>query len=74
MGQSILAIVIGFVAIGICAFGSDYIVRAAVPGIFNAAGRVDSVPWLLFIQAYVFIYAVAGCWLAARRAAPCGTR
>lgn len=68
MGQSILAIVIGFVAIGLCAFGADYVLRSAMPAIFTTSGRVESVPWLLFIQLYVFVFAVAGCWLAARLA------
>jgi len=66
MVRSILAIVIGFVFIGVLAFGTDAALRAAMPDAFGPAGRVDSVPLLLFTQFYVFVYAVAGCYLAAR--------
>ena len=66
MVRSILAIVIGFVFIGVLAFGTDAALRAAMPDAFGPGGRVDSVPLLLFAQLYVFVYAVAGCYLAAR--------
>ena len=39
-----------------------------MPGVFGPDDRVDSVPWLLIIQLYVFVYAAFGCWLAARMA------
>ncbi len=66
--QSILAIVAGFVVIAALAFGTDAVLRATVPQIFSASGRVESVPWLLVMQAYVFLFATFGCWLAARLA------
>jgi hypothetical protein len=68
VARSITAVVVGFLVIGVLAMGTDQIVRSAVPGVFSADGRVDSVPWLLAIQLYVFVYAVFGCWLAARLA------
>jgi hypothetical protein len=68
MGRSILAVVVGFIVIGVLAIGTDAVVRTTVPQIFSATGRVDSVPWLALMQAYVFVYAVFGCWLTARLA------
>ncbi len=68
MLRSVLAVVAGFFFIGFLAFGMDAVVRNAMPGAFSASGRVDSVPLLLFIAAYVFVFAVAGCYLTARLA------
>ena len=65
MARSILAIVTGFIVIGVLAFGTDAALRLAAPGAFGPDGRVNSVPLLLFTQLYVFVYAVAGCYLAA---------
>lgn len=68
MGRSIFAIVLGFVVIGALAVGTDMVLRSSQPGVFDANGRVDSATWLMVMQAYVFVYAVFGCWLAARLA------
>lgn len=68
MSRSIVAVVVGFLLIGALAFGTDAAVRAAIPGAYDAQGRMDSVPLLLFTLAYVGVYAVAGCYLAARLA------
>jgi hypothetical protein len=68
MGRSVLAIVAGFVVIAVLALGTDMVLRAARPDIMDANGRVDSAPWLVAILTYVFVYAVFGCWLAARLA------
>jgi hypothetical protein len=66
--RSIIAVVVGFLVIGVLAFGTDAILKSSVPGVFGPDDRVDSVTWLLVIQLYVFAYAVFGCWLAARLA------
>ena len=66
--RSIVAVVVGFLVIGVLAMGTDAILKANVPGVFGLGGRVDSVPWLIAMQVYVFVYAVFGCWLAARLA------
>ena len=68
MLRSVLAVVTGFLVIGVLAFGTDVLVRAALPGAFDAAGRTDSVPVLVFTILYVGLFATAGCWLAARLA------
>jgi len=68
MIRSIVAIVVGFLLIGALAFGADAVVRSAVPGAFDVAGRTDSVPLLLLSLAYVGIFATAGCYLTARLA------
>lgn len=68
-GRSILAVVSGFVVIGALAFGTSALVHAMVPGAYAPDGvRMVSVPMLLFTELYVIVYAVFGCWLAARMA------
>ena len=68
MGRSIAAVVIGFVVIGLLAFGTDAAVRAAMPGAFSPTGAVSDPGLLLAMLAYVTLYAVAGCYLTARLA------
>lgn len=68
VARSVIAIVVGFLVIGVLAMGTDALLKSTVPGIFGPDDRVDSVPWLLIIQLYVFAYAVFGCWIAARLA------
>jgi hypothetical protein len=68
MMRSVLAVVAGFVFIAAFAIGTDALVRSVVPGAFDATGRTDSVPLLLFTICYVGVWAVAGCWLTARLA------
>lgn len=62
--RSILAIVIGFLFIGVLSIGTDGVLAAA--GVFPPQGQpVTSVGLLLLTVAYVAVYAIAGCWLAA---------
>ena len=68
MLRSIGAILAGFVFIAVCAFGADMALRAAMPGAFDAHGRTDSIPLLLVTQGYVALFAITGCYLAARLA------
>jgi hypothetical protein len=68
VARSVVAIVVGFLVIGVLAMGTDAILKSTVPGVFGPDDRVDSVPWLLVIQVYVFAYAAFGCWLCARLA------
>lgn len=65
MLRSILAIVVGFVVIGVLAFGTDALVHAMMPGAFDAALRTDNVPILVGTIVYVTIYAIAGSYLTA---------
>ena len=68
MLRSVLAVVAGFFFIGFLAFGADALMRSALPGVYSPSGRVDSVPVLLLVMGYVFVFAVAGCYLTARLA------
>lgn len=68
MIRSIVSIVAGFIFIGSLSFGADALLRSVMPGVFSATGRVESVPVLLLIILYVFVFAVAGCYLTARLA------
>jgi hypothetical protein len=68
MGRSILAIVAGFVLIGVLAAGTTALLGSAMPGVFDANGRATSMTWELAMHAYVFAFATFGCWLAARLA------
>ena len=62
--RSIGAIVIGFVAIGALAFGTAAALTSA--GVFPPATQpISDIGLLLLETAYVAVYAIAGCWLAA---------
>lgn len=62
--RSILAVVAGFVVIGVLSVGTNMALHAA--GILPPADQpISSVPLLLLMTAYVAAYAIFGCWLAA---------
>jgi hypothetical protein len=62
--RSVLAILAGFVLIGLLAFGTDAILMAA--GVFPPmSAQITSVGLLLGTLVYVAAYAIFGCWLAA---------
>lgn len=68
MIRSILSIIAGFILIGVLSLGTDAVVVSAMPGAFSPTGRTESVPVLLLTLAYVFVFAVIGCYLTARLA------
>ena len=68
MVRSIIAVVVGFLVIGVLATGADLALQRVIPGAVDAGGRMTSVPLLLLTQLYVFAFAVFGCWLTARLA------
>lgn len=68
MLRSAAAVIAGFVFIGALAFGADALLRSLAPDAFDAAGRVNTVGILVFMQLYVGVFAVSGCYLAARLA------
>ena len=68
MLRSIGVILLGFVLIGALSFGADAVLKAGIPGAFDAGGRVRSTPVLLLIMAYVGLFAASGCYLTARLA------
>lgn len=68
MTRSIAAIVAGFLLIGFLSFGTDALVRGALPTYFDAVGRTEHAGILLATIAYVGLYAVTGCYVAARLA------
>jgi hypothetical protein len=62
--RSILAIVAGFLVIGLLSLGTDAALVAA--GVFPPHGtHIGSLPLLLLATAYVAVYAIFGCWLTA---------
>ena len=63
--RSVLAIVAGFVLIGLLAFGTDGLAHAIRPDIFGPNSSTSNVPYLVIAIIYVGVYAIAGCWLAA---------
>ena len=67
MVRSIVAVVVGFLVIGALSVGTDYALRAAVPSWFPT-DRMDDPALLALTLAYVFVFAVFGCWLTARLA------
>lgn len=68
MLRSITAIIVGFVFIGALSVGADTLVHQLVPGAYDGANRLTSTPYLLLTQAYVALFAIAGCYLCARLA------
>jgi hypothetical protein len=68
MLRSVTAIVAGFLFIGALSVGATTLLRRALPAAFDAAGRVESTPVLLLMLAYVGVFAISGCYLAARLA------
>jgi hypothetical protein len=65
--RSIVAIVAGFLFIGALAFGTGAALQAA--GVFPAPGEpLTDIGPILLETAFVAVYAIAGCWLAARLA------
>ncbi|HET9004641.1 MAG TPA: hypothetical protein VFN39_11625 [Gemmatimonadaceae bacterium] len=63
--RSVLAIVAGFVLIGLLAFGTDGLAHAIRPDIFGPNSSTSNMPYLVIAIIYVGVYATAGCWLAA---------
>jgi len=62
--RSILAVVAGFLFIGALAFGTAAALTAA--GVFPPATEpITDIGLVLVETAYVAVYAIAGCWLAA---------
>ena len=62
--RSILAIVVGFLVIGALAFGTGAALTAA--GVFPPATEpITDIGLLLLETAFVAVYAIFGCWLAA---------
>ena len=63
--RSVLAIVAGFILIGLLALGTDGLAHAVRPDIFGPNSSTSNVPYLIIAIIYVGVYATAGCWLAA---------
>lgn len=68
MLRSVAAVVVGFLYIGALSFGADAFLRQWMPAAFDSTGRVLSTPVLLLIIGYVGVFAISGCYLAARLA------
>ena len=66
MLRSVLAVITGFVVIGLLAFGTDAVMHSLAPGKFGPNNSVSDFGLLAFTEIYVFVYAVFGCWLCAR--------
>ena len=68
MLRSIGAIVAGFVLIALLAFGSDAIMLKLFPAEFAPNGGTTNPMILAIMTLYVAVFAITGCWLAARLA------
>ena len=66
--RSVLAVVAGFLVIGVLAFGTGKIVQSMAPTQFDAAGTPTTTMMMLVQLLYVGVYATFGCWLAGRLA------
>ena len=67
MIRSILAIVVGFVLIGVLSFGMGVVVRNWMPEAFST-GQVDDPMILSLTLGYIFIFIIMGCYLTGRLA------
>ena len=67
-GRSIFAVLTGFIVIGALSFSADALARRAWPDAFDAAGATRDETVLLITIGYVAVFAIAGCYLAARLA------
>jgi hypothetical protein len=65
-GRSVFAVVVGLVFIAALWFGTDAVLRVSLPDEVN--GSVASTKVLLATLVYVSVFAIAGCYLAARLA------
>lgn len=70
MMRSIGAVLIGFALIAILSVGGVAGVGALLPGRFSPQSHLDDPMALALIIGYLFVFAAAGCYLAARLA-PC---
>ena len=68
MARSILAIVAGFLTIGLLAVGADFALIKSFPAYFDAKGGTTHPGMLAASLVYVAIFATFGCWLTARLA------
>ena len=68
MLRSIGAILFGFILIACLSFGGDALMRAFMPSAFASGYMNASVGLLLAVQAYVSVFAILGCYVAARLA------
>jgi hypothetical protein len=61
--RSIVAVVVGFLVIGALSVGTTKVLE--LNGMVGPGGQTSDAGMLLLMQAYVAVYAIAGCWLAA---------
>jgi ABC-type multidrug transport system permease subunit len=65
MLRSILAIIAGSVAWMVTALGMDAVMMAIVPHLYDANGKVESLPLLLFSMTYSLLFSVLGGYVTA---------
>jgi hypothetical protein len=66
--RSVLAVLVGFLVIGVLAFGTGRLVQGTWPAQVDAAGTPTTTLMMVVQLLYVGVYATFGCWLAARLA------
>lgn len=66
--RSILAVVAGFVVIGILAYGTGALASGMWPGAHDAEGMPSTDAARIVQLLYVGVFATFGCWLAGRLA------
>jgi hypothetical protein len=66
--RSVIAVVAGFLVIGVLALGTGKLVQSMAPTQFDTAGNPTTTPMMLLQLLYIAVYATCGCWLAGRLA------
>jgi hypothetical protein len=68
MARSIVAVVVGYLLIGMLSFGADVVMHNLRPEVYLDGGRLEHVPTLLVVMVYVAVFAILGCYVTARLA------
>lgn len=68
MLKSILAVVVGFILVGVLALAADFAVHAAAPDAYDAKGRTENLAVLLLALLYTPVFGAVGGYVTARLA------
>lgn len=70
MFKSIVAVIVGFILVGVLAVAADFAVHAAAPQAYDATGRTENLAVLVLALLYTPAFGVVGgyvtAWLAPR--------
>lgn len=68
MFKSILAVVVGFISVGLLAIAADFVVHAAAPQVYDAKGRTENLIVLALALLYTPAFGAVGGYVTAQLA------